>query len=176
MNKKTFFIIIVLVAVLLAGGILCYRTFVLNNQPETEGNIPPIEAEIQKAEDDLPGEKDKAAEKTAEDTTYVEVENNDVFEIPIDSVVGITAKDAEKLCYDVMGERDEKTGFPFSFGTTGAVEKCGKQYYTIRASWLVNNSHMSYIGDFFVSADGDEIYTGEVRPGEYTMTSVIWSK
>lgn len=88
----------------------------------------------------------------------------------------ITVEEAEKLCYTVMGEQDETTGFPFSFGVTKTVEQEGKEYYAIRASWLVNNSHMSYIGDFFVSVDGKEIYTGFVQDGKYTFGDLIWSK
>ena len=88
----------------------------------------------------------------------------------------ISPEDAEKLCYSIMGEKDEDTGFTFSFGVTETIEKDGKQYYVIRASWLVNNSHMSYIGDFFVSVDGKEIYSGFARPGEYTIDNLIWSK
>lgn len=88
----------------------------------------------------------------------------------------ITAKEAEDLCYTVMGKQDEATGFPFSFITTGTVERDGKEYYSIRASWLVNNSNMSYIGDFFVSVLGEEIYTGFVQGTEYTFEDLIWSK
>ncbi len=88
----------------------------------------------------------------------------------------ITAEEAEKLCYAVMGEQDEATGFPFSFGVTGTIEQDGKEYYAIRASWLVNNSHMSYIGDFFVTTDGKEVYTGFVQAGEYIIEELIWSE
>lgn len=88
----------------------------------------------------------------------------------------ITAEEAEKLCYSVMGDKDEATGFPFSFGVTGTYEKDGKEYYVIRASWLVDNSHMSYIGDFFVSVDGKEVYTGFVQGTEYIMEDLIWSE
>ncbi len=88
----------------------------------------------------------------------------------------ITPEDAEKLCYSVLGDKDEETGFPFSFGFTGTFENDGKQYYTIRVSWLVNNSHLSYIGDFFVSVDGKEIYNGFVGPDECKMENLIWSK
>ncbi len=88
----------------------------------------------------------------------------------------ITPEEAEKLCYEVLGEKDEATGFPFSFGATGTYEKDGKQYYVIRASWLVNHSHMSYIGDFFVSVDGKEIYDGVALPDDYSMETRIWSK
>lgn len=98
----------------------------------------------------------------------------DIIEISVDHVRGITQQEAEKLCYSVFGEKDEETGFIFSFGTSGAVKTEGKQYYVIRASWLVNNSHWSYIGDFFVSADGKEIYGGTALSDEYTMENVIW--
>ena len=100
----------------------------------------------------------------------------DIVEIPVDSVKGITQKEAEELCYYVMGEKDEDTGFLFSFGTSGAVERNKKQYYVIRASWLVNNNHLSYIGDFFVSADAAEIYNGTALYGEYVISDKIWSK
>lgn len=100
--------------------------------------------------------------------------DGDITPIPVDSVKGITSQEAEKLCYSILGEKDKETGFIFSFGTSGAVETEGKQYYVIRASWLVNNNHLSYIGDFFVSADGKEIYTGTAQSGEYTMENVIW--
>ncbi len=88
----------------------------------------------------------------------------------------IMPEEAEKLCYSVMGDKDEATGFPFSFGVTGTYEKDSKEYYVIRASWLVNNSHMSYIGDFFVSVDGKEVYTGFVQGTEYIMEDLIWSE
>lgn len=88
----------------------------------------------------------------------------------------ITDEEAEQLCYQVMGKQDETTGFIFSFNATDTFEQDGKEYYAIRASWLVNNSHMSYIGDFFVSLDGKEIYTGFVSNEEYIFEKQIWSK
>lgn len=88
----------------------------------------------------------------------------------------ITPEEAVQLCFDVMGEKDEKTGFPFSFGVTQSIEKDGKEYYVIRASWLVNNSHMSYIGDFFVTIDGKEVYTGYVAQDEYVIEKLIWEE
>ena len=87
----------------------------------------------------------------------------------------ITPEEAEKLCYSVLGDHDEATGFPFSFGAVGTYEKDGQQYHVIRASWLVNNSHMSYIGDFFVSVDGKEIYNGFAQPDAYEMGNRIWN-
>lgn len=104
------------------------------------------------------------------------VTESEIIEISVDEVEGITKEEAEELCYFVMGEKDEETGYIFSFGTSGAVKKGKKQYYVIRASWLVDNSHLSYIGDFFVSADGKEIYNGYVSPDEYSMQDIIWSK
>lgn len=99
--------------------------------------------------------------------------DDDITPISVDDVKGITGREAEELCYYVMGEKDKDTGFSFSFGTSGAVQKGGKQYYVIRASWLVDNNHLSYIGDFFVSADGKEIYNGVVSGEEYEMMDPI---
>ncbi|MBQ7040173.1 MAG: hypothetical protein IJN39_06355 [Clostridia bacterium] len=117
------------------------------------------------------------AEKPNEEVVEATVEDDGkITEIPLDSVKGITEQEAEELCYTVMGEKDSETGFLFSFGVSGAVEVNKKQYYVVRGSWLVNNSHMSYIGDFFVSADGKEIITGTALSGEYTMDNTIWEK
>ena len=100
--------------------------------------------------------------------------DGDITPISVDDVKGITGQEAEELCYYVMGEKDEDTGFAFSFGTSGAVQKGEKQYYVIRASWLVDNNHLSYIGNFFVSADGKEIYDGVVSGEEYEMMDLMW--
>ena len=53
--------------------------------------------------------------------------DGDITPISVDDVKGITGQEAEKLCYYVMGEKDEDTGFAFSFGTSGAVQKGEKQ-------------------------------------------------
>ena len=104
------------------------------------------------------------------------IEQTDFVQIPIDSVSGITTKRAEELCYNVLGKKDEKTGNLFSYGVSDAVKKGNREYYIVRVSWLVNNDHMSYIGDFFVSSDGSKIYNGFAKPGEYEMGDIIWSK
>lgn len=155
MGKKIFCVIIVAVLILSIGGILYYKTFIFSNETPMEYN-------------ETVNNKDILDNETKLD--------NDIKEISVDSVEGITQQEAERLCYSVFGEKDKETGFLFSFGTSGAVATKGKQYYVIRVSWLVNNSHLSYIGDFFVSADGNEIYDGIAMPGEYTMGKLIWSK
>lgn len=125
---------------------------------------------------------DKANRKTDEflqtqDITVNENESDgEITEISVDSVKGITQQEAEELCYFILGDKDDATGFTFSFGVLGAVKTNKKQYYVIRASWLVNNSHLSYIGDFFVSADGKEVYSGTALEGEYIMESIIWKE
>jgi len=153
MGKKIFFIIIVAVLVFTISGILYYKTFIPNNETAVEHK-------------EYESNQDIVVNETNSDS--------DIIEISVDSVKGITQQEAEKLCHLVFGEKDEETGFIFSFGTSGAVKTGGKQYYVIRASWLVNNSHLSYIGDFFVSADGKEIYGGTALSGEYIMENVIW--
>lgn len=102
--------------------------------------------------------------------------NADIIPISVDDVKGISAREAEALCCGFMGETDADTGFAFSFGTSGAVQNGEKQYYVVRASWLVNNDHLSYIGDFFVSADGKEIYDGVVTGNLYEMMDLKWKK
>ncbi|MBR5236704.1 MAG: hypothetical protein IKW06_04980 [Clostridia bacterium] len=146
MGKKIFLIMIVLALVFLIGGVSCYKILNPNDAPATNRDIAVSEMKP----------------------------DSDIVEIPLDSVKGITQQEAEELCHLILGEKDEETGFIFSFGTSGAVETQGKQYYVIRASWLVDNSHLSYIGDFFVSADGKEMYDGTAFQGEYIMEKVIW--
>ncbi len=111
------------------------------------------------------------------DTIATETETSAaIVEIPVENVSGITPQQAAELCYTVMGEKDEATGFTFSFGVSAAVERNQKQYYVVRASWLVDNSHLSYIGDFFVAADGKEIFSGIFQPDEILMSDLIWSR
>jgi len=153
MGKKILCAIIVVVLVFAISGVIYYKIFVPNNETAV-------------GQSELVPNQDIAVNEIKSDS--------DIIEISVDSVKGITQQEAEKLCHSVFGEKDEETGFIFSFGTSGAVKTEGKQYYVIRASWLVNNSHLSYIGDFFVSADGKEIYGGTALSGEYIMENVIW--
>lgn len=155
MRKKIFCIITVAALFFVIGSILYHKTFIPNKEAAVERNEP-----VQN--------QDVAVNETKTD--------DDIIEISVDSVKGITQQEAEKLCYSVLGKKDKETGFMFSFGTSGAVKTGGKQYYVIRASWLVNNSHLSYIGDFFVSADGKKIYSGTALQGEYIIENVIWTE
>lgn len=155
MKKYIFLIIAAFVLLFAVVGIMNNKALFVNNDPAIE--------------------QDASFEDKEESTDQSE-SAGEIVEIPVDSVNGITKTEAEEICYSVMGKKDADTGFAFSFGVSGAVEKDKKQYYVIRATWLVNNSHMSYIGDFFVSADGKELYNGFVKPGEYIMTDKIWSK
>lgn len=155
MGKKILCVVIVILLVFAISSILYYKTFISDNENAVIHSEPVPNQDIEV----LDTKSDK-----------------DIVEISLDSITGITPEEAEKLCQSVLGEKDEETGFTFSFGTSGAVEANGKQYYVIRASWLVNNSHMSYIGDFYVSADGKEIYSGTTFQGEYIMENIIWSE
>ena len=168
--KKIICLILVAILVVAIGGIVYHKTV----HPETESAIPQKEP-VQTPDAEIPEPK-KDEEVVAPTPVEEEKPDGEITEIPLDSVKGITPEEAEKLCYNALGEKDEETGFIFSFGTAGAVETGGTQYYVIRASWLVNNSHLSYIGDFFVSADGRTIYSGTALAGEYTMDNIIWEK
>lgn len=146
MNKKIFFTFVILV-VIITSCIFIIR-FSYNQEIKEDENIK--DSEI--------------------------IEQTDFVQIPIDSVSGITTKKAEELCYNVLVKKDEKTGNLFSYGVSDAVKKGNREYYIVRVSWLVNNDHMSYIGDFFVSSDGSKIYNGFAKPGEYEMGDIVWSK
>ena len=154
MNKNIFYMAVV-VLVFAISGVLCHKTFIVRDKVNLDYNKLVQDQKVEINETKADGE---------------------IVEISVDTVKGITQGEAEELCYYVLGDKDKDTGFAFSFGTAGAVEKDKKQYYVIRASWLVNNNHLSYIGDFFVSADGKEIYEGSARPDEYIMLNIIWSR
>ena len=168
--KKIICLILVAILVVAIGGIVYHKTAQTENEPAIPQNepvqTPDVEVPVPEQDEDVAAPTPKEDEKP----------DGEIIEIPLESVKGITPEEAENLCYAALGEKDEETGFIFSFGTAGAVETGGTQYYVIRASWLVNNSHLSYIGDFFVSADGRTIYSGTAFSGEYTMDKIIWEK
>ena len=114
----------------------------------------------------------------AEEIITDKVSGEEKTEEPEEEKTGniISAAEAEQLCRKVMGEVAEETGFPMSYGYTETVEINGRAYHAIRVSWLVNNSHMSYIGDLFVTTDGSEIYDGVVYNGEYEIAELRWEK
>lgn len=107
-----------------------------------------------------------------------------IVEIPIEDIEslirekrdGITMENAEKLCREIMGEKSEETGFPISYRCTGAVSYNDKLYYVINITWFVNDTHWSYIGNCFVSFDGQEIYDGVVSQDEILITDLRWKQ
>ena len=88
----------------------------------------------------------------------------------------ITKQEAENLCRNILAEKAEETGFPISYRCIGATSANDKLYYVMHITWLVNNSHWSYIGNCFVSFDGREIYDGIVSQDKCTMTQLRWKK
>jgi len=78
----------------------------------------------------------------------------------------ITSEQAVRLLREKIGEKDPTTDFQYSFIYEKIIIYDEKEYYSIRQSWLVENSHYSFIGQLFVSTDGEEIYAGscEDRP------------
>lgn len=94
-----------------------------------------------------------------------------------DLVEGITVEEATNLCVEKIGRVAEETGFTFSYGCIGAIEYEGVQYYVMRTSWLVDNNHLSYVGDIMVSASGDEIYDGDhTMDNKYYLVTKRWSE
>lgn len=89
---------------------------------------------------------------------------------------GITAKQAQELCSEILGNMASETGFPISYNCISAVSAKGKLYYVMNISWFVNEVHWSYIGNCFVSSDGTEIYDGISNSDGYEMTQLRWTK
>ncbi len=109
-----------------------------------------------------------------------QVVDKPIVEVPISDVEaianGITRQGAENLCRDVLGEKAEENGFPISYRCISAVSANDELYYVMHITWLVNGSHWSYIGNCFVSSDGQKIYDGVVSQGKYEMTELRWKK
>ena len=114
--------------------------------------------------------------KAGVDENIVQIPVSDGESIAEELKNGITKQEAEELCGQVLGERAEENGFPISYRCISAVSANDKYYYVMHISWLVNNSHWSYIGNCFVSIDGQEIYDGIVSQDEYKMTQLRWKK
>lgn len=90
--------------------------------------------------------------------------------------ISFEKEDAEKLCAEVLGDYAEETGFPISYKCIDKKTVDGKEYYVMHITWLVDNMHQSYIGNAFVSTDGEEIYDGIVSGDEFEITSLRWKK
>ena len=88
----------------------------------------------------------------------------------------ITQYEAEALCAEVLGDKAEENGFPISYKCIDEISVDGKMYYVMHMAWYVNNDHWSYIGNCYVSHDGEEIYDGIVSDGKYEMTKLRWKR
>ncbi len=110
------------------------------------------------------------------DNIIVEIPISDVESIAAAQKNGITQQEAELLCREVLGDKAEENGFPISYRCISAVSTNDKLYYVMHITWLVDNNHWSYIGNCYVSSDGQEIYDGIVSQGKYKMTELRWKK
>ena len=112
------------------------------------------------------------------------INENDLVEIPIESVEGITEEDAKNLCREIIGDIadgssliiEHNTGFKLAYRCDAAIEYEGVQYYVINMTWLVDDNHWSSIGDLMVSANGNEIFYGiQHSDGTFSIGKSIWS-
>lgn len=72
---------------------------------------------------------------------------------------GMTSEEAEKLLFQILGEKDEETGNTYSFGYVDTFMVDGTEYHMFVWSWLVED-HSSRLADLFVAVDGSAIYEG----------------
>lgn len=115
--------------------------------------------------------------ETDEKFDYIaEVPVVDVESIAAEQKNGITKHEAEQLCSDVLGDKAEENGFPISYRCISAVSSDDKFYYVMHITWLVDNNHWSYIGNCYVSSDGQEIFDGIVSSEKYEITGLRWKK
>ena len=94
----------------------------------------------------------------------------------VPSASNLSPAEAEKLCGEMLGTVAPETGFPLSYNHVGSATFGEETYYVMRITWLVNNSHQSYIGDCFVSDDGSAIYDGYATPTSYELGELRWTR
>lgn len=99
--------------------------------------------------------------KTNDTKTNITTNSANATNAIIDSVSQTISKDAaEKIAEAKYGTKDEMTGNTISYGYVATVQdKNGNKYYAFRESWLVDNNHMSFLQNVFVSIDGQKIKT-----------------
>jgi hypothetical protein len=78
----------------------------------------------------------------------------------------ITPEEGAAILEAQLGTKDEDTGYLMSYGYEDTITLDGVEYYNYRVSWLVDNSHMSYLTNYLVSLDGKTIqeYVPEIEP------------
>lgn len=76
----------------------------------------------------------------------------------------ITPDQGAALLEKKLGSVDSATGNQMSYGYADTITQDGTEYYRYRVSWLVDSSHLSYLTDYLVSTDGNEVkeYVPEV--------------
>ena len=77
----------------------------------------------------------------------------------------LTEEEITEVLHEKLGTEDPETGFTYSFSIVGEVMIEEEPYYYGRWSWLVTNeegiaTHQSLLTEFFVSQDGETMYTG----------------
>lgn len=120
------------------------------------------------------GDAPTETETVKEFDAIEEIPVADVEAIAAKQPNGITKLQAEQLCRDVLGDTAEENGFPISYHCIGSVSANGRLYYVMDIAWYVDRQHWSYIGNCFVSSDGQEIYDGVAASAQYTITDLRW--
>ena len=153
MPKKLFPIVTILSLVFLFG---CQSQYPYNLQTNSNGPPEPVFTTIETPSFDDSGK---------------------VIDIPLNSVNGISEEEALNLCFSIVGEKCEETGFRLAYHYVGAIEYEGAEYYVMNMTWLVDDNHWSYIGELIVSANGDKIYDGVIdEEGNYYLGQKRWQK
>ena len=66
---------------------------------------------------------------------------------------------AKKILYDQFGEYDKETDRMYSYNYLGIYNNNNnKEFYVFNLQWLVNNDHLSSIGDYAVSLEDNDYY------------------
>lgn len=72
----------------------------------------------------------------------------------------ITVEQAQTMIEEMFGTHDETTGNSMTYVyITTIKDSNGKQYYYFRESWVIDDNHLSFLQNVFVSIDATLVYT-----------------
>lgn len=83
----------------------------------------------------------------------------------------ITAEEGAAVLEKLLGTVDEATGNLMSYGYENTLVVEGTDYYNYRVSWLVDNSHLSYLTNYLVSVNGGIVkeYSPDLESSDDTL-------
>ena len=160
MKGKTIFTIIVIILII-ACGVYVYQKY--QTKDVSSGNVENLQ-NVEKENTEVTKTNTINTTNETNTTSTNDKTNNETT---------ITIEDATRILEAKYGTVDSMTGNTMSYGyITKVKDSKGNEYYAFRESWLVDNSHSSFLQNVFVSLDGKIIKTSS-EPVVYEENQVV---